>query len=435
MKREIGDRSRIEGSMHRVCQLAVSVRQVEDGATDDGLLRLRLSASSEYAYTRSSWWDDPWVEVLGHKASEVDLSRLNSGGALLGNHDRYSAIGNTPLASIGAVERAWIENGRVMADVVISRREALADLRQDILDGIVTQVSIGYSINERVLTRAGKDSPDEYRVTSWTPFEISLVDVPADPTIGIGRNAGELSPNDANARPGYRVVELSRSADPAGGQAGNTTQERTMPPVNDVAVENNAANPSQADPLAAERERVRELTALGRQFGCRDDADAAVNAGTSIEAFRTQLLEKIKPAPRVTPSEGDADIGMSGRDLQRFSFARAILYAMDPNNAGLRNAAAFELECSNAARDKRTDETRKEREGGITVPADVLRHAYAIDSASAEAATRMLVARAQQSAAYRDLVVGTATAGGNLVATDLLAGSFIELLRAKSRLI
>jgi len=183
-----GHKQRIEGVLHRSLPATLTIREATPGQADDGLMRLRLSVSSEIEYLRSSWWDDPWIEVLGHKEGEIDLVRLNGGAAVLANHDRWTATGNTPLAAIGAVERAWIEGDRLICDITISRREALSDLRQDILDNLVRNVSIGYTINERVLTRAnGEGQPDEYRVTSWTPFEVSLVDIPADATVGLGR--------------------------------------------------------------------------------------------------------------------------------------------------------------------------------------------------------------------------------------------------------
>ncbi len=228
-------RQRLEGTLHRSLPAELTIRAAEAGGSEDGLLRLRLSVSSEQPYLRQSWWDDDWIEILGHKAGEVDLTRLDGGsGVVLANHDRYGQIGNTPLASIGVVERAWVEGGRLMADVAISRRDALADLRQDIADGLVRNVSIGYRINERVLTRAGGEVADEYRVTSWTPYEISLVDIPADATVGLGRAA-----DDAQTRtPQYRVVDL-----PA---LGNNTGARAMPEDNVQAVANPTAAPQQA---------------------------------------------------------------------------------------------------------------------------------------------------------------------------------------------
>src|SRR5512139_2791495 len=109
-------RQRIDGNLHRWMPATLSVRVIDpqadpdgdaDGQPDDPLLRLQLSASSEEPYLRSSWFDAPWVEVLGHKKGEIDLTRLNGGAAVLANHDRVTAVGDTPLASIGVVDRAW----------------------------------------------------------------------------------------------------------------------------------------------------------------------------------------------------------------------------------------------------------------------------------------------------------------------------------------
>uniref|UniRef100_UPI002DD6569F hypothetical protein n=1 Tax=Dokdonella sp. TaxID=2291710 RepID=UPI002DD6569F len=71
------EKSRIEGMLYRTSD-APTVREGADGNTV-----LALSFSSETPYTRSSWFDEPWVEILGHKSSEVDLSRLNSGAPVL----------------------------------------------------------------------------------------------------------------------------------------------------------------------------------------------------------------------------------------------------------------------------------------------------------------------------------------------------------------
>ncbi|RTL26903.1 MAG: hypothetical protein EKK55_07110, partial [Rhodocyclaceae bacterium] len=88
-------RQRIDGTLHRSLPATLTIRAADPGQADDGLLRLRLSASSETPYLRQSWWDDPWIEVLGHKDGEVELDRLNGGAAVLANHDRYTAVGDT----------------------------------------------------------------------------------------------------------------------------------------------------------------------------------------------------------------------------------------------------------------------------------------------------------------------------------------------------
>jgi len=113
------------------------------------------------------------------------------------------------------------------------------------------------------------------------------------------------------------------------------------------------------------------------------------------------VLDKLN-VPQETVNMSAAEIGLSAQESRRFSFLRAINYLANPTDRAAREAAAFEIEASDAAAVKLGRQSR-----GITIPQDVLR---------------------------RDLNVGTASAGGNLVATDLDAGSFIDLLRNASAL-
>lgn len=418
-------RQRIDGTLHRSLPATLTIREAAPEQATDGLLRLRLSVSSELPYLRSSWWDEPWIEVLGHKDGEIDMERLNGGAAVLANHDRWSAHGNTPLASIGVVERSWLEGDRLLSDIVISRREALADLRQDITDGLVRNVSIGYQINERVLTKTNGDGqPDEYRVTSWTPFEISLVDIPADATVGLGRSADDTQ----STAPRYRVVDLPAEGATQGDRSMNTTVTPAAATPTAPAQPQQRAHVDGVDALAVERERAKEIRAMGRQFDMSDLADTAIDAGTSIDGFRQQVLARMKDNGTLRPAESP-EIGMSERDVKQYSFCRALLAAADPIHAAA--LAPFETECSRAAQDKRGDSRDKTREAAITIPVDVLSRGIALTDGVAAVAARQLIARAQQSGreAYRDLTVGAPTGGGNLVATELLGSSFIELLR------
>lgn len=425
--------SRIEGILHRSLPATLTIRAAEPGQSDDGLLRLRLSVSSEVEYLRNNWWEDPWVEVLGHKDGEIDLTRFNGGATVLANHNRYNNIGNTPLAGIGKIEKAWLENSRLLADIVISRRDALADLRQDIADGLVTHVSIGYTIDERVLIKAGNaKKPNEYRVTKWTPFEVSLVDIPADHTVGLGRSADPESPQSSTRQtPAWRVIDIP----PAEGVP--FTPERSyMDPTNTppAATPTTATVPAQAarnapDPLTQERERVREITALGRQFGLTAEADKAVDDGSTLDNFRQLVLKRQQDSGKLKRAES-AEIGMSKREIEQFSFCRALLAASDPVHAA--SLAPFELACSRAAQDKRGNSRDKTREAALTIPVDVLARGIQItDDGIGASLARQFMQRSKVTgiAAYRDLVAGTPTAGGNVVATELFGSSFIDLLR------
>jgi HK97 family phage major capsid protein len=194
-----------------------------------------------------------------------------------------------------------------------------------------------------------------------------------------------------------------------------------------IAVRDNGA-----DYINQERARVREISAIGKQLGLSELAERAIDAGTPLDAFRAEAIkEGIKTGAMRTAET--PEIGMSSKELEQFSICRALLAAADPLKA--REIAPFEFECSRAAQDKRGgSEGTRSKDAAVTIPQDVLSRGLQVHPSAAAAAARMFVQRAQRGgseamAMMRDLVVGTNTAGGNTVATELLGSSFIELLR------
>lgn len=358
-------------------------------AIDETARTVELAFSSEAEYER--WYG---MEILDHGPESVDLSRLNNGAALLLGHDTRTQI--------GVVERAWIDADRKGRALVRFSKSPLGEeIFQDVKDGIRRLVSVGYSVEEYKL-EGERDNIEIYRMTKWTPFEVSIVPVPADASVGVGRGFNHeqqkenamLEKNQANASAEAPVTTETRASETPRIEMGNT------------------------NPLQAERERMKEIRALARQFDKTELGDAAIDNGVSVDAFRAQLLGTIGKNSAIRASESP-EIGMSERDVKQYSFLRALAAAADPMNA--HTIAPFELECSRAAQDKRGD-SRTERESALTIPVDVLSRGMSLSGDVAGSAMRMLGGR-------RDLNVGTATAGGNTVATDLLSGSFIELLR------
>lgn len=143
----------------------------------------RLSFSSEEPYER--WYG---TEILDHAGGAVDLSRLNTIGVLLFNHDRDEIIGR--------VDSAWVENGRGEAEVTFDTDEQAEKIYRKVQNGTLKGVSVGYLVNVWEEVAANKQSADG-RFTGpcsvarkWTPLEISIVSVPADPTVGVGREEG-----------------------------------------------------------------------------------------------------------------------------------------------------------------------------------------------------------------------------------------------------
>lgn len=152
--------------------------------------KFQLSFSSEEPYDR--WWGR---EILDHASGAVDLTRLNEIGCLLFNHNRDFVIGK--------INRAWIENNRGYAEVEFDTDEQTEVIYQKVRSGTLKGVSVGYRVDSIEEVQAGKTSADGRFtgpadiVRKWCPLEISIVSVPADGTVGVGREAE----NTANAIP------------------------------------------------------------------------------------------------------------------------------------------------------------------------------------------------------------------------------------------
>jgi len=145
---------------------------IKSGNIDEEARTVEVSFSSEEPVERYFG-----TEILDHNPSSVDLTRLNTGAAVLEDHQG---------SQIGKVIGAKIENGRGMAKLLFSKVGRGAEVFQDIVDGIRENISFGYQLMD--LTREADYEEPTYRSFNWMPFEISVVGTPADTTIGIGRS-------------------------------------------------------------------------------------------------------------------------------------------------------------------------------------------------------------------------------------------------------
>jgi len=316
-------------------------------------------------------------EVLSHGYESADLSRLNDGAPLLYNHD--------PNRMIGVVERAWIdgEKKRGYAKVRFSRNKFAQEVLQDVRDGILRGVSFGYSIDKM------EEREDSLVATNWSPYEVSLAVIPADPTVGVGRS---LQSVDSDLDVGVDRSLESVDSDVAASTASpvNTVTEEVMESTTtDVEV-------IRSEAVEAERNRIASINKLGERHNLSDLARELISGGQSVDEARAAVLEKIGTQP-VEHSITANDIGLSDKETRSFSFVKALNYLSNQGDAQARRDASFEIEVGEAAAKQ-----YERSSNGIVIPNEVLR---------------------------RDLVVGTPTAGGDLVDDVLLSGSFIELLR------
>lgn len=140
------------------------------------------------AVERVEWYSGKrYLEVLSLDPKHVRLARLNSGAPLLDTHSRYS-VHNI----IGAVvpDSARVQKSGGVATVQFSRRPELEPIFQDVRDGIIRFVSVGYHVH-KFLEGQGKDQQIPTRTAvDWEPFEVSMVAMPADPGAQVRAGAG-----------------------------------------------------------------------------------------------------------------------------------------------------------------------------------------------------------------------------------------------------
>lgn len=305
-------------------------------------------------------------EILSHEAGAVDMTRLLDGAPLLLDHDSSKVI--------GVVENAKIDSDKIGRAVVRFSRNPEAELIfQDVIDGIRKKISVGYIINQ--ITEVAKKSADAistFLATSWTPLEVSIVGIPADSSVGVGRseeNINEENLENKNIKINERKIKMEE-------------------------VKND--NLEKQDVIKTERERVSEIEATAKKFVGRvgnieDLRTSAVRNGWSAEQFKAAVADKLSDGkPFETPN---TEIGLSEKEIKNYSIQNLILTQIP--NTGVR--ADFEREISNELIKKTGKAPR-----GLFVPYEVQK---------------------------RDLLAGSGT-GANLVGTQLRPESFIEMLYA-----
>ena len=296
--------------------------EMEAKTIDEDTRRVRIAISSEEPVSRSFG-----MEVLEHSEEAINLSFLASGRApLLLDHD--------PEKQIGVIESVDLDSSarRLRATVRFGKGALAKEAFDDVMDGIRANISVGYAINK--LERKDKDT---YVAKSWMPMEASLVSIPADVTVGVGRSS-EPSPKP--------VIKTDFKENPMSDQNFDI-----------AAVE--------AEARKAAQRNAAQIVELGAKHGRSDLAQKAISEGRSIEEFRGELLDVIGS----TRALEEKEIGMSKREVKRFSLLRAIHALANPTDRRAQEAAAFEFECSQAAA-KAYGRTAQ----GILLPAEVLRN-------------------------------------------------------------
>lgn len=319
--------------------------RMEENSSDDDVVR--FSFSSEMPVDRNFG-----EEILDHSIDSVRLDRLNDGAPLLWNHNADQLV--------GVVTKAYVKDKRGYAEARYSSSDFAQQIKRDVEAGIIRNVSVGYRILR--MDDHKKKKGEGYRVAEWEPLELSLVSIPADPSVGVGR-----------------TIEIDEPL-----------PEKPMENTEELLME------QRADVVQQERQRIKSITALGAKFNRRDLAEQLIESNKTIDEARSAFLDVLNIAVKpINQRSGDVDF--TQKEQRQYSIVRAIKACLSGNwdEAGLEKEASDAL----SQQSGRTTE-------GFFVPHNIL-------------------ARTTQA-------VGAYATGGALVAEQLQAGSFVDILRNSS---
>jgi len=370
-------------------EVTISRDESGDPIIDMDARTVKIAISSEEPYER---WGE--LEILDHDPKAIRLDRLRNDAPFLFSHDTFQQIG------VILPETVELGEDKVLrATAKISRSELGEEMLIDMADGIRKKISVGYKVHnwEQELDEKG-DATNRYHVTDWTPMEASLVPVPADDTVGLGRQ--QVIPEVERA-----IVDQSSGSFPSGDRAPFSKEVHKMDPTKTQVAPTPEATPTDDHKVIelkaaeaakaagqAETDRIRQIEATVAQIpGMGHRKAAAVADGMPAEQFNREAIQFLASADSAGGSKPKTDLGLTEKEVRKYSLIR-LIGSMVPN-AGIE--AGFEREMSSEIAKRLGRPAR-----GAFIPNDIQR---------------------------RDLSAGVDT---QLVGTAHLGGSFIEMLRA-----
>lgn len=291
--------------------------------------QVNVSISSELPVLRDGP-SGPFWEILNHNRESIDLGRVKSGAVpLLKDHkkDIGSQIGKVLSVSVtgggagrgdagpmggGVADQPFagvlLSDGTKARAVVQFSSSPEGEAAFDaVLSGDISNVSVGYTVHSYRQLSELHDGLPVLVADKWEVLEVSLVAVPADPTVGFGRSLRRP------ARPVFMENQMNKQNNaPAGGEL-------------------------------AERNRAAEIATLGRRFNVDQGVVAdAIARGTSARDFGASVLNRMDEG---TPTRSRMGAPSLAKEPVPYSLVRAIAAQVSGNwsEAGFEHEMAQEM--------------------------------------------------------------------------------------------
>lgn len=324
-------------------------KDTPDG-TEPGRALYDIAISSEAEVER--WWG---IEILSHDKGAVDMTRLKRGAAVLIDH-----YGD----QVGVVESARVDDDGVLrGQIRFSRSERGQMIEQDIIDGIRKNISVGYIVRKAQMVEQRDGGTEVWKVTRWQPAEVSIVSVPADVTVGVGRSDDRgTTPVEIEEEPVARTVEPStrevpimkkkKVRDERGGII-EVDETDPRPEVRDADI----------DYRAVEDKRAKDIADGCVANNCRHLAPDLIGSNLSTEQALLRIAAHVATrGDAVTAAAIVAQMPL--QDRKTYSYARVIL-ALGEN----RKVDGFEAEVNEEIMKKMP--AGLPNRGGFFIPGDL----------------------------------------------------------------
>ncbi|ECS0152326.1 major capsid protein [Salmonella enterica] len=397
---------------------------VESG--DDRIVELAFSSEAPYSRIYTDQNGDPveLKEILVHDKDAVDLDVLNDKASLLFNHEFDNHIGVVVPGSARIDE-----DGVGRALVKFSQVGQLANETYDkVKEGTMSKVSVGYT----VLEGHADFSKGVYFVTKWQPYEISIVSVPADSSVGVGRSLNTITDEPANNEEN-REVEVEN-------------KETEIKPEEEIRSEENQENkepeneesPSDSGNSSGDSESIPQEVNPEEN---RSEEEKSDELNTNTESERQEEAQpENKPEEEVfqRSAEDTDEIRAIGKHLNisEDEIQRAIEDKEITVESFKQRALNINTESKTFAKGKiKMTDTIKTLENrfDLSVAMRSLAEGKALNGAEAEYSQEMARKAAQRGRAQRGNSVFVPTSALAPVAgTEIRNDSFVELLMKKS---
>ena len=319
----------------KVIKLPIVSRQGELQSFDPKKNTARMTISNEGARVRrGDIFLGEFIEELGHKENEVDLTRAKSGSVnFLKNHGSFRGARVEDI--IGRVYDVETDGKKIEATVEFATRDEVQGLVKDIKAGIIKNVSVGYQVRELKKVSEVNEVP-VLRATDWELLEVSSVAIPADPSAQVR----DMIPRETEDGKEFKVYDCKVR----GLTAANNKEGTTMPTVEPIEQETKVS-PSvdhekiREEGIKTERSRVESITRAVKAAGFSSDyAQTLIGEGVSVDQAREVIFKELEKRNKTVPTP-NAHVSITRDEkVSRVEGAtNALLHRSNPSRYKLEN--------------------------------------------------------------------------------------------------